>query len=219
MRDFRDAKTMAKALRSGLSETGVKVTHSASLELMAKAFGYDNWNILAAKIEAANPTPAPAPQPEAAKGDPTLHCSFCGKSQHDVKKLIAGPSSFICDECVGLCDDIIEQGDLLALLAEDERSSGEAAGYPKLAAYLAEQSTTRLHAHLDKMERHVARNRDGLAAVEAAIAARAEGREVGRVFQNRSDEQLERQRRQHQREIGGTEKTIAIVTSALETRK
>ena len=36
-----------------------------------------------------------------------LYCSFCGKSQHEVKKLIAGPSVFICDECVDLCNDII----------------------------------------------------------------------------------------------------------------
>ena len=38
-----------------------------------------------------------------------LYCSFCGKSQHEVRKLIAGPSVFICDECVELCDDIIRE--------------------------------------------------------------------------------------------------------------
>ena len=37
----------------------------------------------------------------------TLYCSFCGKSQHEVKKLIAGPSVFICDECINLCNDIV----------------------------------------------------------------------------------------------------------------
>lgn len=37
----------------------------------------------------------------------TLHCSFCGKSQHQVEKLIAGPGCFICNECVGLCDRIL----------------------------------------------------------------------------------------------------------------
>ena len=36
-----------------------------------------------------------------------LYCSFCGKSQHEVRKLIAGPTVFICDECVELCLDII----------------------------------------------------------------------------------------------------------------
>ena len=39
----------------------------------------------------------------------TLYCSFCGKSQHKVAKLIAGPSVFICDECVGICHDILSE--------------------------------------------------------------------------------------------------------------
>jgi ATP-dependent Clp protease ATP-binding subunit ClpX len=47
----------------------------------------------------------------------TLYCSFCGKSQHEVKKLIAGPSVFICDECIDLCNEIIR----------DELPSGEEA--------------------------------------------------------------------------------------------
>ncbi|HQJ95317.1 MAG TPA: ClpX C4-type zinc finger protein, partial [Syntrophorhabdaceae bacterium] len=38
-----------------------------------------------------------------------LHCSFCGKSQDEVKKLIAGPMVYICDECNGLCDEIIQE--------------------------------------------------------------------------------------------------------------
>ncbi len=42
-------------------------------------------------------------------GDKLLYCSFCGKSQHEVRKLIAGPSVFICDECVDLCNDIIRE--------------------------------------------------------------------------------------------------------------
>jgi ATP-dependent Clp protease ATP-binding subunit ClpX len=42
-------------------------------------------------------------------GGKLLYCSFCGKSQHEVRKLIAGPSVFICDECVELCNDIIRE--------------------------------------------------------------------------------------------------------------
>ncbi|MDW8468476.1 MAG: ATP-dependent Clp protease ATP-binding subunit ClpX [Burkholderiales bacterium] len=44
-----------------------------------------------------------------ASGDKLLYCSFCGKSQHEVRKLIAGPSVFICDECIELCNDIIRE--------------------------------------------------------------------------------------------------------------
>ena len=43
------------------------------------------------------------------EGKKLLYCSFCGKSQHEVRKLIAGPSVFVCDECVELCNDIIRE--------------------------------------------------------------------------------------------------------------
>ena len=46
---------------------------------------------------------------EKSSGDKLLYCSFCGKSQHEVRKLIAGPSVFICDECIELCNDIIRE--------------------------------------------------------------------------------------------------------------
>src|SRR3970040_1397913 len=42
-------------------------------------------------------------------GGGNLSCSFCGKSQKEVKKLIAGPTVYICDECIGLCNDIIAE--------------------------------------------------------------------------------------------------------------
>ena len=48
-------------------------------------------------------------QGRSADSGKTLYCSFCGKSQHEVRKLIAGPSVFICDECVALCNDIIRE--------------------------------------------------------------------------------------------------------------
>ena len=46
----------------------------------------------------------------------TLYCSFCGKSQHEVRKLIAGPTVFICDECVELCMDIIREENTSSLV-------------------------------------------------------------------------------------------------------
>ncbi|TAG47943.1 MAG: ATP-dependent Clp protease ATP-binding subunit ClpX [Betaproteobacteria bacterium] len=46
---------------------------------------------------------------EKSASDKLLYCSFCGKSQHEVRKLIAGPSVFICDECIDLCNDIIKE--------------------------------------------------------------------------------------------------------------
>jgi ATP-dependent Clp protease ATP-binding subunit ClpX len=60
------------------------------------------------------------------KGDDgkLLYCSFCGKSQHEVRKLIAGPSVFVCDECVELCNDIIRE-------EMQEKSSGGGDKLPK----------------------------------------------------------------------------------------
>jgi hypothetical protein len=122
MRDFRDAKAMAHTLRDALKAKSVETTHSECLELIAKAFGYENWNILSAKVEAArldapalSATGTIAPEP-----DNTLYCSFCRKSQHEVRKLIAGPTVFICDACVELCNDIIENEDILHLFATVE---------------------------------------------------------------------------------------------------
>jgi len=56
-------------------------------------------------------------------GDNTLYCSFCGKSQHDVKKLIAGPTVFICDECIELCNEIIVE-ELSGEQKEEKADSG-----------------------------------------------------------------------------------------------
>lgn len=53
-------------------------------------------------------------------GKNTLYCSFCGKSQHEVRKLIAGPNVFICNECVELCTDIIREEDKTQLVSSGE---------------------------------------------------------------------------------------------------
>ena len=58
---------------------------------------------------------------KSSSGEKLLYCSFCGKSQHEVKKLIAGPSVFICDECIDLCNDIVRDE-----AAQAEASAGTA---------------------------------------------------------------------------------------------
>jgi hypothetical protein len=83
-----------------------------------------------------------------AKGDTgsILHCSFCRKSQHIVRKLVAGPEVFICDECVELCMVIVREGgssfylrtpDEYRKLATDDVRAAEAAGMPTDKALLA----------------------------------------------------------------------------------
>ena len=75
-----------------------------------------------------------------------LHCSFCRKSQHIVRKLVAGPEVFICDECVELCMVIVREGsssfylrtpDEYRKLATDDVRAAEAAGMPTDKALLA----------------------------------------------------------------------------------
>jgi hypothetical protein len=131
--------------------------------------------------------------------------------------LIAGPDSFICDECVGLCNDIVELGAVLKLLEEDEAAG--AAGYPKLEAFLAQRPKERLPDDLARMERDMTRMREGLRTFEDAIEARREGRPLpGKIRQDTSDAELAKRRDRSAKEIDGTVKLIDIVARALEAR-
>ena len=67
--------------------------------------------------------------------DKLLYCSFCGKSQHEVRKLIAGPSVFICDECVDLCIDIIRED----VGKDPEKESGEKLPTPQEISAVLDQ--------------------------------------------------------------------------------
>jgi hypothetical protein len=155
MRDFRDAKAMARSLRDALNAKALPTTHSESLELIAKAFGYDNWNILAAKIDAAQPHDDV--QKSAEHGN-LLYCSFCGKNQHEVRKLVAGPAVYICDECIDLCTDMVD--DQLRRLTDGDQDSARA------------MSTDRLLHYVEHALRIVQRGRSALRRIERVLALR-----------------------------------------------
>ena len=70
----------------------------------------------------------------------TLYCSFCGKSQHEVRKLIAGPTVFICDECVELCMDIIREENKSSLV-----KSRDGIPTPKEICKVLDRKSTRLN--------------------------------------------------------------------------
>jgi hypothetical protein len=179
MRDFRDAKAMARSLRDALKAKAIETTHTEALELIAKAFGYENWNILSAKIEEAEPSAsAKAPGSDdrslsvAAENKPppskTLYCSFCGKSQHEVRKLIQGPPPvLICDECVDICTDIVEPDDDTELfrLIKGREESG-VGDYPALLELARRASTEELAHYVERGRKGVERNRATLQDIE-----------------------------------------------------
>jgi ClpX C4-type zinc finger/Glyoxalase superfamily protein len=176
MRDFRDAKVMAHALRDALQAKAVETTHSECLELIAKAFGYDNWNILSARIAAAQSRSPHARAPSAAAANDSvppgpLRCSFCHKSQHDVRTLIAGPGVYVCDECVGLCNDILDDNDdkeVFGLLEADEESGNRA--YPAALEQLRGKSADELAAYVERSRRGMERHRFILRCIQRNLA-------------------------------------------------
>jgi hypothetical protein len=157
MRDYRDAKAMARSLRDALRAKALPTTHSESLELIAKAFGYDNWNILSAKIDAAQSISRSATSLiNRTPHHDILYCSFRGKNQHEVQKLIAGPSVFICDECVDLCIEFVDEH--LVRFIEGDESSARA------------MSTERLQHYVDHAAKGAQRCRLALQRIETMLA-------------------------------------------------
>ena len=158
MRDFRDAKAMAHSLRDALKARAMEITHSESLELIAKTFGYENWNILSAKIDTAQPRSGSTVGQQSPTPPAVLYCSFCGKTQHEVKSLVAGPHVFICDECIDVCGDIIDE-QLLRLIEGDEESARA-------------MSTERLSHYVEHARKGEQRNRLALQPIERMLALR-----------------------------------------------
>ncbi|MBO0764882.1 MAG: hypothetical protein J2P50_09885 [Hyphomicrobiaceae bacterium] len=152
---------------------GVETTHSEGLELIAKAFGFDNWNILAAKIEtvASNaPSLAGNDEQNSAPQKSTLYCSFCGKSQHEVVALIAGPAVYICDQCVGLCNDVIADKEILSILQTDEANQSQE--HPTAFEHIRAKSTADVAACVERSRKVAERLRNELHLIQGILAMR-----------------------------------------------
>ncbi len=99
------------------------------------------------------------------EGKNTLYCSFCGKSQHEVRKLIAGPTVFICDECVELCMDIIREENKSSLVKSGDGVPTPLEIYEVLNDYVIGQEHAKkvlsvaVHNHYKRLN-HAARNND-----------------------------------------------------------
>jgi ribosomal protein S7 len=259
MRDFRDGEAMASALRDALKAMAVEITHSQALELIAKAFGYENWNILSARIEAAEPmarllrdalkakadeitdaealeliarafgyenwnilsAKIEATEPRAGNehtisagtqdGKATLYCAFCGKSQHEVRKLIAGPTAFICDECVDLCTTVVEPDDdleLFRLIRAGEENGATA--YPPLLELARGMPTEELAHYVERGRKGAERNRAALQAIERK---RRDGKESA------DGNALAAMQKEAQRELKRYEDALKIATTVLGERR
>jgi glyoxalase superfamily protein len=121
----KNAKTMAKSLRDSLVDRNVSLSHSTCLEIVARQFGFADWNTLSAKLPAQGALEIPlgdvetcpemgGTSPMNRTAEPWSTCSFCGKSRHEVRSLVGGcggweafrasrgperSNVFICDEC------------------------------------------------------------------------------------------------------------------------
>ena len=72
-----------------------------------------------------------------------LYCSFCGKNQHEVRKLIAGPTVFICDECVDLCTDIIKEENKTSLVQSSKGVPSPSEIFNFLESYVIGQDSAK----------------------------------------------------------------------------
>jgi Glyoxalase superfamily protein/ClpX C4-type zinc finger len=130
MRTYIDAKAMAKSIRDSLAARSVLLSHCECLEIVAKQFGFVDWNTLSTRLDVESRRLAPpegsesALQPAIPDGacetsqtstHEQIFCSFCGKSKHEVRSLIEGGCRnpalpqcvFICDECVAFSAQVI----------------------------------------------------------------------------------------------------------------
>jgi ClpX C4-type zinc finger protein/glyoxalase superfamily protein len=212
MRDFRDAKAMAHSLRDALKTKIIEVTHSESLELIAKAFGYDNWNILSAKIDAAQ-APSGAAVGQGPMPQRILYCSFCGKSQHDVSKLVAGPAVFICDECVDLCSDIIDEK--LLRLSEGDEEAARIMSTDRLLHYVehATKGEQRYRLVLERIDRMLALRASAAPLDDNALTT------SGLVhLKNKTTDELQAMRKFPQDQLRRYEQAVRTATPVLNER-
>jgi len=95
-----------------------------------------------------------------------LYCSFCGKSQHEVRKLIAGPTVFICDECVELCMDIIKEENKSSLVKHHDGVPTPKEIFNVLDDYVIGQQTAKeilsvaVHNHYKRLNHETKNNKD-----------------------------------------------------------
>ena len=206
MRDYRNAKVMAQTLRDDLSEKSFTLSHSESLELVARMLGFRDWNVLAARIEAehsSRPAEAGAVEGNAA---PPRSCAFCGKTEHEVAKLIAGPTAFICAGCVELCADVLIDNDPgLAPLTREQLE------------WKSEEELILLKARIGRNLSRAQKNRDAIARHIQSAPSASEATPAAPVayYLRKSPEERRAHLREIESRIGAMERGLAMADELL----
>ena len=163
---------------------------------------------------------------KSSSGEKLLYCSFCGKSQHEVRKLIAGPEVFICDECVDLCTDIVEPDndkELFRLMKGDEETGRPAD--PPLFELARGMSTEELAHYVERGRKGVERNRRALQSIQRRLARRDDEMPaddisaLSREPEDKAQEGLVALQLKAQRELKRYEDTLRIATTVLGDRR
>ena len=209
MRDYHHAKAMAHTLREALIAKSLTLSQSESLELVACILGFRDWNVLSAKIEAERAPPSKGGEKTAQKDAPhTVFCSFCGKSQHEVVKMIAGPDVSICDACVSLCDDVLDSED------------------PTFSGITREALLGKTSEELFLLKAKVGRGLSTARKVHEAIKAlsqdgsehQADGNPQVRFYLRKSPDERRAYADEAERRVATLERAMTVVTEALQQR-
>jgi hypothetical protein len=204
MRDYRNAKVMAQTLRDDLSEKSFTLSHSESLELVARMLGFRDWNVLAARIEAEHGTRPAEAVPVEGTAAAARACAFCGKTEHEVAKLIAGPTAFICAGCVELCADVLIDNDPgLAPLTREQLESK------------SEEELILLTARIGRNLSRAQKNRDAIARHMQSTPSASEAKPAVAYYLRKSPEERRAHLREIESRIGAMERGLAMADELL----
>jgi ClpX C4-type zinc finger/Glyoxalase superfamily protein len=204
MRDFRDAKLMARSLSEALKLKSIALTHGESLELIAAILGVDNWNVLSAQIKAAEEPSSKA-----------LRCTFCKKSSGEVDALVAGPGVYICDKCIALCSNTLEEQCITKILGKADPASAA-------LDHFRDRSTEQILAYQLDAQRRLSTTRTAMRTVKILLGEASHEQIVpGPIhdfFRAKSKDDLVTTRKQLKSNLDRTEAALRAVDDVLKVR-
>jgi|SRR5215469_1124887 len=211
MRDFRNAKLMARSLCEALKAKSVSLTHSESLDVIAAIFGVDNWNILSAQIDATEKS-----------GRSGLRCTFCRRSANEIEALVAGPGVSICNECISLCTNVLEERNLTKLLDKDRAQGSKSDPSSTLLERLQERTTDQLVAYQREAHRRLDNTRTAIQAADILLgegpSAQLAPGAMQEFLRTKSRKDLLATKSQMESNLSRTEATLRAVDEVLKVR-